>query len=86
MLKLSPASKSIGLMVAESPSTQKMLKTFEPITFPIARSVLPFLTATTAVTSSGNDVPIATMVNPTEDSEYPNNSASETAPSTIYLQ
>ena len=59
----------MGLMVAESPSTQKMLKTLEPITFPMAKSVFPFRTATTAVANSGNEVPIATIVNPTNDSE-----------------
>jgi len=35
-----------------------------PITFPIARSVLPLNAAIIEVTNSGKDVPVATIVKP----------------------
>ncbi len=43
-----------------------------PITFPIARSVLPLNAATIEVTSSGRDVPVATIVKPIIVSFIPN--------------
>ena len=52
----------IGLTVLANPSIKNTLNIFEPTTFPIAISVSPFLTATTDVTNSGKDVPIATTV------------------------
>ena len=53
-----------GLMSAVIPNIQKTLKMFDPIAFPIARSVCPWRIADTVVASSGSDVPIATMVRP----------------------
>ena len=41
-----------------------MLKTFEPITLPMAIADLPLRAATTLVASSGRDVPNATIVRP----------------------
>lgn len=41
-----------------------MLKIFDPTTFPMAISLSPFLVATILVTSSGKEVPMATIVNP----------------------
>ena len=41
------------------PITPRLLKMLDPVTFPIARSALPFFAAITDTTSSGNDVPIA---------------------------
>ena len=53
-----------GLMAAATPSTNRILKILEPITFPSAISTSFFLAATIDVTSSGRLVPIATMVSP----------------------
>ena len=44
--------------------TKSMLKMFEPITLPKAKSASFFFAATTLVTSSGRDVPTATIVKP----------------------
>ena len=52
-------------MVAEIPSTIRMLKMLEPTAFPIAISTSFFLAATIEVTSSGSEVPMDTMVRPT---------------------
>ena len=52
-------------MVAEIPNTNKILKRFEPMTLPRAISTWPFFAAITEVTSSGSDVPTATIVSPT---------------------
>ncbi len=41
------------------PTTPRLLKILDPVTFPIARSALPFLAAITDTVSSGSDVPIA---------------------------
>ena len=57
----------------------------EPITLPIAMSLSPFLAATTDVTSSGSDVPIATIVRPIRLSGIPNILAIVFAPSTVLL-
>ncbi len=54
----------IGCMVAETPNINNILKRFEPMAFPTARSFSPFLAATTEVTSSGRLVPHATIVRP----------------------
>lgn len=54
----------IGLMVTEAPSTKSRLKILEPITFPTAISVSPFKAAAILVTSSGREVPMATIVRP----------------------
>ena len=57
--------KVIGLMVAATPSTIRILKTFDPTTLPTAISNSFFLAATMDVTSSGKDVPTEQMVSPT---------------------
>ncbi len=57
-----------GLIVLEIPNTNKILKILEPITFPSAISFCPFFAATILVTSSGKEVPTATIVSPTKDS------------------
>ena len=54
--------KVIGLMALDNPRIKKTLKILEPTTFPIAMSTSPFLEATTDVTNSGSEVPIATTV------------------------
>ena len=58
-------------IAADSPSTKRMFERFEPTTFPIARSASPLEAATADVTSSGSDVPIATIVSPTNVSDIP---------------
>ena len=58
MIKL--GSKGTGVISALEPTTNKILKIFDPMMFPIAISALPFLAAVTEVTSSGNEVPKAT--------------------------
>lgn len=57
-------SKGTGVMSALDPTTNRILKIFDPMIFPIAISALPFLAAVTEVTSSGKDVPKATIVSP----------------------
>ena len=52
-------------MVAATPSTIRILKTFDPTTLPTAISNSFFLAATMDVTSSGKDVPTEQMVSPT---------------------
>ena len=42
------------------PITPRLLKILEPVTFPIARSALPFFAAITDTANSGKDVPMAT--------------------------
>ena len=57
--------KVIVLIALLTPKTNNMLNIFNPITFPIIIPVSPFFNAVKEVTTSGNDVPIATMVKPT---------------------
>ena len=75
-------SKDIGLTEAVSPTMNRILNISEPITFPIAKSVSPFLVAITLVTSSGSDVPIAIIVNAITFSATPSCLASPDAPLT----
>ena len=49
-----------GERMAENPRINKMLNRLEPIAFPSARPLSPFLVATMEVTSSGREDPIAT--------------------------
>jgi len=58
-------------MDIESPITNRMLNKLDPITFPKARSLLPFFAETTEVMSSGSEVPRATTVRPMSDSLIP---------------
>ena len=62
MIKL--GSKGTGVISALEPTTNRILKILDPMMFPIAMSALPFLAAVTEVTSSGKEVPKATIVNP----------------------
>ena len=57
-------STRTGVICALDPTTNWILEIFDPMMFPIAISALPFLAAVTEVTSSGKDVPKATMVSP----------------------
>lgn len=57
--------KVIVLIALLTPKTNNMLNMFNPITFPIIIPVSPFFNAVKEVTTSGNYVPIATMVKPT---------------------
>ena len=59
-----------------------MLKMLEPITLPMAISFCPLCAATSEVTSSGSDVPMATMVRPISVSDRPNMRATPVAPLT----
>jgi len=52
----------IGLINAEKPNTQNILKILLPIRFPIARSGFFLKTAFKEVTSSGSEVPMAIKV------------------------
>ena len=61
-----------GQITLENPKINKILKIFEPTAFPNANPLSPFLHATTLVTSSGKDVPIAIIVNPIKFSLNPN--------------
>ena len=63
--------KDIGLIVLLEPNTKSRLKIFEPTTLPMINSFSSFLKAVSDVTSSGKDVPIATIVNPTNVSLIP---------------
>ncbi len=51
-------------MSAAVPITNKILKILLPTIFPMAIPAFPFLAAVTDVTSSGSDVPNATIVRP----------------------
>jgi hypothetical protein len=62
------AQNGSGFIKELTANTQSRLKIFEPITFPMAISIFFFLAAITDVTSSGIEVPIATIVNPTNPS------------------
>lgn len=72
----------IGWIRAETPSTQKILKIFDPTILPTAISFCPFRAATREVTSSGSEVPMATTVSPITLSDIHKNFAIPTAPST----
>lgn len=71
-----------SLITLDIPRIQKILKIFEPTIFPTAISLCPFRAETIEVTSSGIDVPIATIVRPMTLSDIPNICAILTAPST----
>ena len=65
-------SSGIDFIALLAPNTNRILKMFEPITFPITNSFSPFFKAVNDVTSSGNEVPMATIVKPTKVSLIPN--------------
>ena len=67
MIKISVnifGSIGIGTITLLIPKMNKMLNIHDPSTFPITMPWSPFLSAVIEVTSSGNDVPIATIVSP----------------------
>ena len=64
-----------GWIVAEVPSTKKMLKILLPMIFPNAMSTCFFNAAVMEVTNSGRDVPTATIVKPTKVSLIPSERA-----------
>lgn len=74
MIKL--GSKGTGVISALAPTTNRILKILDPMMFPIAMSALPFFAAVTEVTSSGKDVPKATIVSPINLWLTPNEMAS----------
>lgn len=80
-----PVGKSIGLMTAVNPNTQKILNILLPMILPTARSRLPLRAAMTEVTSSGSDVPIAMIVAEIKKSLSPNACAIATAPLTVHV-
>ena len=61
----------IGVKVDAIPRINKILKRQEPTALPSAIPESPFLEAVMEVTSSGREVPIATMVRPTSVSLMP---------------
>ena len=75
-------SRGIALIALLAPSTNKILKMFEPITFPIINWFSPFFKAVSEVTNSGKEVPIATIVKPTNVSLIPKAIAIDEALST----
>ena len=52
----------IGFIIAATPKISNMLNMFDPMMFPIAMSLFPFIAAITLVTSSGRLVPTARIV------------------------
>ncbi len=54
----------MGIRIAVTPRIQRILKIFEPTTFPTAISDSFFIDATIEVNNSGKLVPTATTVNP----------------------
>jgi len=67
---LAPVS-IMGFIKAETPNMQRILKIFEPMTFPIEMSASFLIAATTDVANSGRLVPRAMIVNPIIKSEAP---------------
>lgn len=53
-----------GFIIAPTPNISNKLNIHEPTRLPTAKSSSPFILATIDVTSSGNDVPKASIVNP----------------------
>ena len=74
--------KAIGLIAEPTPSTSRILKMFDPMTFPTAISTSFFRAATIEVTSSGRLVPIAQIVSPISVWLIPNAAAMSDAEST----
>ena len=78
-------AKGTGVMRADVPTTKRILKMLDPTIFPIAMSEFPFLAANMDVTSSGNEVPRATIVRPINRWLMPKCKAKLVAPSTAKL-
>ena len=64
-------SKSTGQIRAAVPITKRILKILLPTILPIAIPALPRFAAVTDVTSSGSEVPKATIVKPIKRSLIP---------------
>ena len=64
-----------GEMVMAAPDTSTMLKRFAPMMLPSERALCPLMRAVMAVTSSGREVPRATMVRPMTEDGTPSASA-----------
>ena len=78
------SSTSIGLTIAKTPITRKILAIFEPMTLPTAISLWPFLAAETVPANSGKlTVPTATTLKPITTSETPMKVAISTADFTV---
>lgn len=78
-----PLSQGIGVMILLTPRIKRILKIFDQIIFPRARSVFFLYAAMIEVTSSGSEVPIAIIVSPITLSESPKYLAMSVAPLTI---
>ena len=78
-------SNGTGQMSATVPITNRILNILLPTIFPIAMPAFPFLAAETDVTSSGSDVPKATIVSPIKRSLMPHALAIVVAPFTTKL-
>ena len=72
--------------ILQLPRIRSWLSKLLPITFPIARSVLPLSAAIIEVTNSGKDVPVATIVKPITISFTPKRVASVWEPFTKILE
>ena len=68
---LVPLSQGIGVMILLTPRIKRILKIFDPMIFPRARSVFFLYAAMIEVASSGSEVPIAIIVSPITLSESP---------------
>ena len=64
-------AKGTETITEDRPTTNRMLKMLLPTILPMAISAFPFLAAITEVTSSGKEVPKATMVRPINRSLRP---------------
>lgn len=71
----------MGAMAAAHPAMRRVLKMFEPMTFPTARSLVPLSADMKLTQNSGIEVPMATMVSPMTTCETCARSAMATAPS-----
>lgn len=80
---LVPLSQGIGVMILLTPRIKRILKIFDPMIFPRARSVFFLYAAMIEVASSGSEVPIAIIVSPITLSESPKYLAMSVAPLTI---
>ena len=71
LIKFTATAK--GVITAPTPNIRSKFNTHEPTKFPMAKSVSLLIVATIEVTSSGEAVPIATIVEPIIASERPHN-------------
>lgn len=76
-----PRERGSGRTRAHSPRMTNTLKMLEPTTLPIATSLWPPMADSTLTTSSGVEVPMATIVRPITNSETRKRWASAAEPS-----